>query len=387
MKHFLMAAAVLLVISAQQNSFGEERVQRVAPGKVQRSETQRAALKYLGDEAKFRHLKRQVDKTQPGSPIIGLEYYDFKHCKNQDLKRFQVFPKLQRLKLYHCKYLTKAGFAHLQGLTALKSLSLEGLGKLSCKEFVALPLVKQLDSLELDSGTQLTDAGISELKHLPNLKTLVLKSGANLTDKGIAELKKCPQLKSFTFYHCPKLTDQSVTCFSEMPQLETLSLKQNDLIKSVDSFSSKNLKHFTIHALSNLKSIELVECKNLESLEIHHCRQCDSFDLVGSFPKLKRVSFSYMTKLPNNALSCLSGIKHLEVLEFVGCDKISAASFVYIKRIKTLRQLTFPYHAKISQKKMAELQKALPKCKIQKASPRLLGGGPIVDFDNMPRRK
>jgi hypothetical protein len=123
------------------------------------------------DQIRGFHGKHEVDETDPGKPVIGvdLRYYEVSDKEVGDFAKWlQAFPRLEKLQFKSTK-ITDEGLAHLKTLPHLRTLSLE--------------------------NATITDAGLAHLKALAELEVLGL-AGTKVTDAGIQELQKTlPKVK------------------------------------------------------------------------------------------------------------------------------------------------------------------------------------------------
>ena len=122
------------------------------------------------DEIKRFHGKYDVDDKNPARPVVrvDLRYYDLSDDEVESFtKVLGALPGLRALEIKSAK-MSDSGLAHLQNLTQLRQLSLEG--PITDAGLPHLKALRQLEVLSL-KGTKVTDAGIQELqKALTNVK-------------------------------------------------------------------------------------------------------------------------------------------------------------------------------------------------------------------------
>jgi uncharacterized protein YjbI with pentapeptide repeats len=153
-------------------------------------------------------------------------------------------PSLKSLDVVACPHITGAGLAHLEALTNLEMLLLNGLnvtdvdlihlhGLVKLKKLfltrmhltdaglVHLKRLKALELLDL-SVTQITDSGLAELSGLTNLSWLSL-TNTRVTDDGLAKLDGLTKLVTL-WLDGTKVTGAGLAPLSGLPKLRQLAL-------------------------------------------------------------------------------------------------------------------------------------------------------------------
>jgi Leucine-rich repeat (LRR) protein len=120
--------------------------------------------------------------------LLANTQIDQKH-----LQALAAFPKLEVLSLAAAKSVGDPGLAHIEKLTALKSLDLRG-SKVGDAGMVRLARLTELEQLDLE-GTAVTSAGIGKLAGLVRLRRINLAQTA-VGDDVTATLAQLKQLKS-----------------------------------------------------------------------------------------------------------------------------------------------------------------------------------------------
>ncbi len=115
---------------------------------------------------------------------------------------------------------TDADLEHLQGLSQLQRLGLEGTGVTDA----GLDHLKGLTQLQvlLLNGTKVTDAGLEHLKGLSQLQVLCL-NGTKVTDAGLERLEGLSQLRVL-WLNGTKVTDAGLERLEGLSQLRELGL-------------------------------------------------------------------------------------------------------------------------------------------------------------------
>jgi hypothetical protein len=144
----------------------------------------RADLAVLKNFPDLQELRFSGDNRIPGSPGIT----------DAHLEHLEGLTNLRSLSLNSTK-VTGGGLAHLLPLTKLKFLSLWNSRNVQDPGLLYIARFKQLEGLELTYVTNITDAGLAHLKALQSLEYLNLY-GTGVTDAGVVHLKAMKSLKS-----------------------------------------------------------------------------------------------------------------------------------------------------------------------------------------------
>jgi hypothetical protein len=162
------------------------------------------------------------------------------------LEPFGGLTKLILFHVWNAPKLTDAGLVHLQRLTQLESLGLNGT-RVTDDGLARLAGLVQLEELFLD-GTHLTDAGLAHLQGMKQLRRLGLRGtrvtdaglarlaglvqledlavgGTHVTDAGLAHLQGMKQLRGLGLYGT-RVTDAGLARLAGLVQLEGLSLDE-----------------------------------------------------------------------------------------------------------------------------------------------------------------
>jgi uncharacterized protein (TIGR03067 family) len=211
--------------------------------------------------------------------------------------------------------ITNAGLVHLKGLTGLQELSLP---------------------------SQITDAGLMHLRGLPNLQTLYLPS-SQITDAGLMHLRGLPNLQTLSLYHNQKITDAGLVHLKGLTGLQELLLERTPI-------TDAGLVH--LKGLTGLEELYLRSTKITDAGLVH----------------LKGLTGLQALRLPSQitdaGLVHLKGLTGLQTL-YLRSTKITDAGLVHLKGLTGLQTL-YLRSLKVTDTGVADLQKALPNCKIVK---------------------
>lgn len=141
-------------------------------------------------------------------------------------------------------------------------------------------------------------------------------------DEILAGLAVLKDLEVLTIDNCSKATDQGLTHLARLDRLHTVA------------FSRNSVSEQGIQALGRMK-------------------------------QLRKLRFQCCRGITDTALQALTGCENLETLEIVGGWKVTDAGLKHLGRLKDLRRLVLQFtHA--TDTGFAELQKALPRCRIER---------------------
>ncbi len=258
------------------------------------------------------------------------------------------------------------------------------------------PLTK-LEELDI-SGNQINGGGLQHLKSLPHLKTLILYDNHNVdaklkfSDESLDQLREMPALTSIVWVGQP-MTDATVQRLIALTRLETFEfgseqmrnslplvgrlkqLKSLSLRDTQDVVIDEDLKH--LQNLVNLKSLKLdtgtingsgfrylQNLTQLTSLDLCDTQITDENMIrVCQYPQLESLNLGY-APITDAGLESLVPLSRLESLD-LSDTKISAGSIAILSRLKSLKTLDLQY-SQLTDQEIAQLQAALPNCKIQK---------------------
>ena len=309
----------------------------------------------------------------------------FTQVTDAGLVHLKGMTKLTNLTLYNTQ-VTDAGLVHLKGLTNLQELHLGG-EKITDKGLVHLKALTSLQKLSV-SHTQVTDAGLVQLTGM-NLKYLVIPKeartdiglkhylpalerptrlsfvGWEITDVGLASLSglnlqkltipKLVQtdlglkhylaaLKPTTFLKLAgwQITDAGLVHLKRLPNLQKLSLADTQV-------TDAGLVH--LRRLSNLTYVNLYGTK-VTGTGIVHLKELTNLDELD----LRNTQFT------DTGLVHLKGLTSLTSLNLSG-TQITDAELLHLQGMTKLQWLHLK-RTQITDAGVAELQKALPNCKI-----------------------
>ena len=166
---------------------------------------------------------RAICKEIGDQDIPGLKLYHCRYITDAGLAHLKGLTKLEQLNVRDCDKLTDAGLAHLKGLTKLERLNISWCDNITGAGLVHLKGLTKLERLDIGWCYKLTDAGLVHLKGLTTLEWLDLAGGAKITDAGLAHLKGLTKLERFVLWEC-NITDAGVAHLKGLTKLEQLIL-------------------------------------------------------------------------------------------------------------------------------------------------------------------
>jgi uncharacterized membrane protein len=276
--------------------------------------------------AAFKDCKNVTHLNLGGTPVSNAGLAHFKDCKN-----------LTALWLHHTQ-VSDAGLVHFKDCKNLTSLHL-ACTQVSDAGLAHFKDCKNLTQLDLE-GTKVSNTGLEYFKDCKNLTALVLRY-TQVGDAGLAHFKDC---KNLTLLHLrsTKVSDGGLAYFQDCENLTHLYLGGTP-VSNAGLAHFKNCKDLKTLALDNTQVTDaglahFKDCKNLTTLGLDNTQVSDAGLAV--FKDCKNLTGLTLseTQVSDTGIKHLAGLKNLGSLDLRG-TKATAAG-------------------------VAELQKALPKCKI-----------------------
>ena len=367
-------------------------------------------------DAELVHLKRLPN-------LEALILADTK-ITNAGLVHLKGLPNLQMLVLDHTQ-VTDDGLVHLKGLTQMKRLQLTGT-KVTGAALLHLKELTNLEELHL-GDSQLSDTGIAELKEFKSLRGLNLSNtkitdaglvhlagitilellhlgNTRVTDVGVKKLQqalpKCkidrtPVKKPLTSVEADiaaikdlmgdikvgankavvevdlkrtMVTDSRLVHLKRLTAIRTLDLGMTNItgagcrhLKHLDDLEVLILYH------TNITDTGLVHFKGMTSLRKLYLSKTQITDAglehLGELTHLRLLDLSF-TQITDAGLVHLKGLTSLQRLS-LGNTKVTDRGLENLKGLTNLQEL-YLAGTKSTDAGVADLQKALPNCKIAK---------------------
>tara|TARA_B100001123_G_C15227265_1_gene993667 strand:- start:13 stop:1188 length:1176 start_codon:yes stop_codon:yes gene_type:complete len=221
--------------------------------------------------------------------------------------------------------------------------------------------------IEVDlTGAKITNADLVHLVDLTKLQTLRL-DGANVTDAGLVHLKGLSKLRSLSL-SSTQVTDAGLGHLKGM-NLHTLNIPQHaktdfglkHFLAAVEAPTKLELAPWKITdaGLVHLMGLNKLTYLNLDYIEITDAGLVH----INNLNSLSTLSLN-ATQITGAGLVHLKGLARLKYLRLAGA-KISDASLTHFKGMTNLQRLDLMHCTQITDVGVAELEKALPNCKIK----------------------
>lgn len=238
--------------------------------------------------------------------------------------------------------ITDTALEHLKQLPNLTSLNIN-ITNISDNGLKHVAVHRSLHTLLASQCDGITDVGLKHLGELTNLEVLELIYIDNFTDAGIADLGKLKKLSRLTL-SSPKISDVGLQAICEQfPNLSILALGHAGV-------TDAGLEHLT--KLSNLNTLHLGDT-SIDGKGLIHLK---------SLAHMEVLLLNSSSELSGDALIAISNLQNLREL-FLQKTPISDADIENLARLKKLAHLDLR-QSKVTAKGVAQLQKALPNCKI-----------------------
>jgi hypothetical protein len=170
-------------------------------------------------------------------------------------------------------------------------------------------------------------------------------SGGNVTDDGLVELKALPELKMLHLTLTPKITDRGLENIRGLTHLKYIAVGGTGV---------------TDAGLSELKELTLLEHLFLGANKITD----GGLTSIKSLTQLRELSLDE-DNVTDAGLINLESLARLEYLTLHG-SHFTDAGLQHLKGLTRLKRLYLSSHSKFTDAGVADLQRALPNCKISR---------------------
>ena len=276
------------------------------------------------EQAIRKHLKKPTGKLSEGD-LKKVTSLSFKFTKITDagLKDVTKFPQLT--------------------LLSLKNTPITDNG---LKEVAKLHKIEWLDI----SATKITDTGLKELANLTQLNYLEM-SGTEITDTGLKELVTLKNLTRIGL-SVTKITDEGLQQLVKLKKLESIALIASDATAVGVSRLQAKLPDCRIHYQSRSEFTALMKESGLELA-------VNKRSIIAN-PVIEKAIREELEK-PTGELTKAD----LEKVTGLDLGRNQLTDVKGLKKLMKLETLYLKDNPDLTKAQIAELQKALPKCKIE----------------------
>lgn len=240
---------------------------------------------------------------------------------------------------------TKTGFREIARMSNLRRLCIFSTD-IDDEDLKILASHEKLRMIQLGSST-FTDGCFTYFKALPELWELWFYQ-ARITDGGLSHLKELPGLRRLTIDRA-LITDAGMDVLKELRNLKMIRLSH---------------VHISDAGLEKICHIDGVEALALTDTDITD----EGLRHLSGLTSLRTLSLR-QGGLTNKGLEYLGKVTSLKYMTIFNGD-ITSEGLVYLKDLHELRSLSLSIlKSRVSEKAVAELQKALPNCKIYVGTP------------------
>jgi hypothetical protein len=193
------------------------------------------------------------------------------------------------------------------------------------------------------SSSEADDSVAADLLIFPELRELDMRF-TGLSNDGLKQIAKMKKLETLLVSGCNNLSDEGLEVLSDMPRLRTLAV--NGIFYYNDGIE------------------RLGRVKTLESLDIGYTQiDDDALKAIGRLANLRDLNVSF-TSIGDEGLKHLARLDKLETLNLTKTE-VTDAGLLALQGLKNLRELHL-FNTDVTADGVARLQKALPKCKIER---------------------
>lgn len=238
------------------------------------------------------------------------------------------FGKTCPLDIPWCDYFTDAHLALLEGLCIAKLRLCNYPVKTdhfenAVETFKENPLIK-VSEIEISWSSHMIETHLNLLKNLPITKLC---------------------LKNFSDSHLNEVTDDQLSCLQHLKKLQTLELRSLKFFRGSALEYLKDLENLEVvslescYRISELKHIQ--HLKKLKTLNLSFCKLPEEgLTFLDSLNHLENLNLDDCKNLQNGMLKHLENLPYLQELSMVACHSITDEGLEYLKALKNLRKLT-----------------------------------------------
>lgn len=152
------------------------------------------------------------------------------------------------------------------------------------------------------------------------------------------------------------LSDEDIPSLQRLPNLKFLDFTGGRAVEKA-KISDAGLKALSEITFTRLDTLSLGYCDRITDAGLCHLTKLKT---------VKWLSLSACSEITDNGLSNLTSMITLDALDIRGCPKITDNGLVFLGQMDNLREILLGGCHNISSNGVLTLQKALPKCRVQK---------------------
>jgi hypothetical protein len=211
------------------------------------------------------------------------------------------------------------------------------------------------------------DAGLAYFKDCKNLSCLWLHGCLRISDAGLAHIKDCKTLTQLSLWQA-QVSDAGLARLKEFKGLTRLDLAQTRVTNAgLAHFKGcNNLTHLSLYdtRVSDTGLAHLRGTTNLAQLNLARTQLSNAgLAYFKDCKKLEMLCVAF-TRVGDAGLAHFKDCKKLNRLDVRGCPEVSDASLTHFKDCVSLTSLD-ARGTRVTAAVIAELKKALPKCRIE----------------------
>ncbi|MCC6574149.1 MAG: hypothetical protein IT462_10175 [Planctomycetes bacterium] len=294
------------------------------------------------------------------------------HCGvgDGDLAMLKPLKDLEMLDVQDNYKLTDKSLEDVAALGSLRKLTLSGCSNVG-EVVTGAPLARlgRLQDLDL-SGTQAGGPDfLRQLAGLPSLRRLALNdtNAADASMEVVADFAS--PLETLEVGGNIEITPGGIAAIARVSSLRSLSLRGLAGVNSSTIYALRPLVELVELDLTNCQNIDaqtLVELGDKQDLKILRLGGCDVTDEVAqSLARLQLVELDVtFTRLTDEGVKALSGMKDLRRLGLGSCVQLTAESMTHVAKLPALQSLDLEGSRYIPQASVVAFQRMRPKAAI-----------------------
>jgi hypothetical protein len=209
--------------------------------------------------------------------------------------------------------------------------------------------LSSLQELDLGGCKEVTEEGLAHLRQLTSLQTLRLAACDQVNDECLANVRGLSHLRELDLSDCEYIEEECLAHLRRLTNLQRLDLR--------------GCKAITDDALAYLRRL-----RSLQYLDLSFCEQItdDGLSYLRRLSALQHLLLCGCEQITDDGLAYLRRMPTLLNLNLEGCEQITDDGLGYLRSLTALQHLNLRGCLEITDASVAQFQKALPNCRIER---------------------
>lgn len=286
------------------------------------------------------------------------------------LESLSGLKKLEKLNVYGCHGLRDEAFMAV--LKNQKNLTDLNMGFCWWHEGEGLVFPASVENLYLVESKRLTDAAFEKFPCRDNVVHVNLFQCLPMTDKGIIALGRMRKVETLSVGCIRALTNESLKSIGQNVTLRELNVSDNDLFTDEGITYLKNLRALEVLNLWHLKGLTgsglqiLSGMPKLRELNLADCHNLtdSGLDYVKASESIEALYLDNCKTITNAGIAKLAGNTRLKELTLQGCPNLTDEALRAVSTMRGLTYLDISACLEMTDEGRRKIQKALPDCNV-----------------------